>query len=190
MQHASSLFTLSDNGIQLEPINYNTPPTLSYGTCLTPFGLCCIVHDNSIILHLSFCEQSAEHTHFHEIQTLFPNNILEHDETRTQLLCEQIFFHRHHNVPVRSILRGSAFQITVWKQLLQIPYGTTCSYQAIAQQLHVPLATRAVAHAIARNNIAYIIPCHRVIGTDNKLRGYRWGIERKKLMLQHENAIL
>jgi AraC family transcriptional regulator of adaptative response/methylated-DNA-[protein]-cysteine methyltransferase len=189
MEPISLRFTLSDNHIEFESINYGMPATVSYGTYLTPFGLCCIVHSKNIILHLSFCEPLAEQKHLREVQVLFPESTFEHDEASAQKLCHPIFSHQENHVPLCGILRGSEFQINVWKQLLQIPQGTTCSYQNVAHQLHIPRATRAVAHAIARNNIAYVIPCHRVMGADGKLRGYRWGIERKKLMLQHESLV-
>jgi AraC family transcriptional regulator of adaptative response/methylated-DNA-[protein]-cysteine methyltransferase len=191
MNHPPILFTLLRDHVEFEPIHdHYMPSTVSYGTHLTPFGPCFIVHDQNIIVHLSFCEPSAENDHLQNIQKYFSQSTLEKDEESVQQLCSQIFSHHEHNLPLRGRLDGSAFQIHVWKQLLHISRGTTVSYQHIAQQLQLPRATRAVASAIARNNIAYLVPCHRVIGMDGKLRGYRWGVDRKKLILEHEKAIL
>ena len=83
-------------------------------------------------------------------------------------------------------LRASAFQMRVWSELRKIPYGETRSYAEIANAVGNPKAVRAVARACATNPVALVNPCHRVIGSDGKLSGYRWGIERKKQILEHE----
>jgi AraC family transcriptional regulator, regulatory protein of adaptative response / methylated-DNA-[protein]-cysteine methyltransferase len=83
-------------------------------------------------------------------------------------------------------LRASAFQMRVWSELRKIPYGETRSYAEIADAIGDPKAVRAVARACATNPVAIVNPCHRVIGSDGKLSGYRWGIERKAKLLQSE----
>jgi len=83
-------------------------------------------------------------------------------------------------------LRSTAFQRQVWKALRDIPPGTTASYSDIAVQIGRPTAARAVAQACASNPVAVVIPCHRVIGAAGDLRGYRWGIERKRKLLDRE----
>jgi AraC family transcriptional regulator of adaptative response/methylated-DNA-[protein]-cysteine methyltransferase len=85
-------------------------------------------------------------------------------------------------------LRASAFQMRVWSELRKIPYGETRSYGEIAEKLGNPKAVRAVARACATNPVALVNPCHRVIAADGKLRGYRWGIERKKQLLEKERS--
>jgi len=85
-------------------------------------------------------------------------------------------------------LRASAFQMRVWSELRKIPYGETRSYGEIAKAVGDPKAVRAVARACATNPVALVNPCHRVIGADGKLSGYRWGIERKKKILEHEKG--
>jgi O-6-methylguanine DNA methyltransferase len=84
------------------------------------------------------------------------------------------------------LLVGTNFQINVWKSLLLIPKGKTSSYQEQANIINQPKAVRAVASAIAKNNIAYFIPCHRVIHKNNKIYGYRWGTQKKLLLLKSE----
>jgi AraC family transcriptional regulator of adaptative response/methylated-DNA-[protein]-cysteine methyltransferase len=85
-------------------------------------------------------------------------------------------------------LRATAFQMRVWEALRRIPRGETRSYAQLAASIGQPTAVRAVARACATNPIAVVVPCHRVIGSDGKRTGYRWGIERKKKLLEIEGA--
>ncbi|RUT80160.1 methylated-DNA--[protein]-cysteine S-methyltransferase [Ancylomarina longa] len=82
---------------------------------------------------------------------------------------------------------GTAFQKSIWKELQQIPYGTICSYQDIANSIGKPNACRAVGMANSLNPIPIIIPCHRVIGKNGKLTGYAGGLETKAKLLIIEN---
>lgn len=81
---------------------------------------------------------------------------------------------------------GTAFQQEVWNELLQIPFGKTISYLELARRMGDVKATRAVAGANGKNNIAIIVPCHRVIGSNSELVGYAGGLWRKKWLLEHE----
>ncbi len=81
---------------------------------------------------------------------------------------------------------GTAFQQRVWRQLLEIPFGGTCSYGALARAIDRPSASRAVGAANGRNPISILIPCHRVIGSDGSLTGYGGGEPAKRWLLQHE----
>ncbi|HKP68673.1 MAG TPA: bifunctional DNA-binding transcriptional regulator/O6-methylguanine-DNA methyltransferase Ada [Pyrinomonadaceae bacterium] len=83
-------------------------------------------------------------------------------------------------------LRASAFQMRVWSELRKIPYGETRTYAQVAEAVGNPKAVRAVARACATNPVALVNPCHRVIASNGKLAGYKWGIERKKALLEHE----
>ena len=83
-------------------------------------------------------------------------------------------------------LRATAFQLKVWRELQVIPVGETRSYGEVAAAIGQPSASRAVANACARNPVALVIPCHRIIRADNRLGGYRWGIERKRALLERE----
>lgn len=85
-------------------------------------------------------------------------------------------------------IRGTAFQQRVWAALREIPAGSTASYAEIATRIGDPKAIRAVAQACSSNNIAVAIPCHRVVRTDGALSGYRWGIDRKRVLLDREAA--
>jgi AraC family transcriptional regulator of adaptative response/methylated-DNA-[protein]-cysteine methyltransferase len=84
-------------------------------------------------------------------------------------------------------IRATAFQRRVWQELQKIPFGTTRSYAEVAQRIGQPAASRAVARACATNPVALVIPCHRVVREDGELGGYRWGMERKRTLLDQES---
>jgi AraC family transcriptional regulator, regulatory protein of adaptative response / methylated-DNA-[protein]-cysteine methyltransferase len=85
-------------------------------------------------------------------------------------------------------LRGTAFQLRVWQALRDIPRGETRSYSQLAREMGEPKATRAVARACALNRVAIMVPCHRVVGASGSLTGYRWGVERKRQLLEMEKS--
>src|SRR5262249_32415355 len=85
-------------------------------------------------------------------------------------------------------IRGTAFQQRVWKAIREIPAGSTASYRDLAKRIGAPKAVRAVAQACGANGIAVAIPCHRIVRTDGAVSGYRWGIERKRALLDREKA--
>lgn len=85
-------------------------------------------------------------------------------------------------------LRGTAFQLRVWKALTEIPSGQTKTYSQLAAELGNPNATRAVARACALNRVSVLVPCHRVVGVSGSLTGYRWGVERKRKLLHGEGV--
>jgi methylated-DNA-[protein]-cysteine S-methyltransferase len=86
-------------------------------------------------------------------------------------------------------LQGTDFQVKVWNLLQSIPYGTTMSYTQLADRYGERNAVRAVASANAKNKIAILIPCHRIIGTDGSLTGYAWGINKKRSLLELEGGL-
>ena len=92
------------------------------------------------------------------------------------------------DIPIK--LDGTDFQIKVWKELLKIPYGETCSYLDIAKCIGNPKASRAVGMANNKNKIIIIVPCHRVIGSNKKLVGYACGLDVKKKLLELERENL
>jgi len=87
-------------------------------------------------------------------------------------------------------MRGTAFQLAVWRKLLEIPRGETRSYTQLAAEMGRPQSVRAVAHACASNRLGVLVPCHRVVRTDGSLAGYRWGLERKRALLDAERAAI
>jgi AraC family transcriptional regulator of adaptative response/methylated-DNA-[protein]-cysteine methyltransferase len=85
-------------------------------------------------------------------------------------------------------LRGTAFQLRVWRELTRIPRGETVTYAELARRVGAPGAVRAVGSACGANPAALVVPCHRVVRSDGGLGGYRWGVERKRVLLEVERA--
>jgi AraC family transcriptional regulator, regulatory protein of adaptative response / methylated-DNA-[protein]-cysteine methyltransferase len=123
------------------------------------------------------------------LQDRFPNaNLIGADSRFEQLIARVVGFVEAPQIglDLPLDLRGTAFQQRVWQVLRKIPPGQTATYADIARRIAEPKAVRAVAKACAANNIAVAIPCHRVIRTDGSLSGYRWGVERKRDLLDKE----
>ena len=124
-----------------------------------------------------------------DLQERFPKANLIGDEPGSEdLVAKVVGFIENPGVGLNLILDtgGTAFQRRVWKALQQIPAGSTVSYTDIARQIGMPRAVRAVAQACGANPLAVAIPCHRVIRNDEALSGYRWGVERKRVLLDRE----
>ena len=126
-----------------------------------------------------------------ELQDSFPNaEIIGGDADFERLVATVVGFVENPsaglNLPLD--IRGTAFQQRVWEALRRVPAGSTASYAEIAEQIGDPQAVRAVAQACGANNLAVVIPCHRVIRTDGDLSGYRWGVERKARLLRREKG--
>lgn len=96
---------------------------------------------------------------------------------------------RHPGLVVPIDAQGTNFQLRVWHALQQIPIGEVRSYKEIAEAIDAPRSARAVAAACGANKIALVVPCHRVVGSDGSLRGFRWGTERKQRLLNHEERM-
>lgn len=108
-------------------------------------------------------------------------------ETIAQL--NEYFSHKRETFDIPLLMAGTEFQQTVWGELLNIPYGTTISYATLARRIGNPKAVRAVARANGANPISILVPCHRVIGSDNTLTGYGGGLDKKEFLLRHEMSL-
>jgi methylated-DNA-[protein]-cysteine S-methyltransferase len=102
---------------------------------------------------------------------------------------EEYFEGKRTQFDLRLAPEGTEFQKQVWKQLQEIQFGKTLTYQQMANQLGNPKVIRAAASANGRNPISIVIPCHRVIGSDGSLTGYAGGLHRKKWLLEHESPV-
>jgi methylated-DNA-[protein]-cysteine S-methyltransferase len=102
---------------------------------------------------------------------------------------EEYFEGKRTQFDLRLAPEGTEFQKKVWKQLQEIQFGKTLTYQQMANQLGNPKVIRAAASANGRNPISIVIPCHRVIGSDGSLTGYAGGLHRKKWLLEHESPV-
>ena len=126
-----------------------------------------------------------------DLQDRFPNaDLIGGDGEFEKLVSQVIGFvdAPGHGLDLPLDIRGTAFQQRVWQALRDIPVGSRATYSEIAQRIGLPKAVRAVARACAANTLAVAIPCHRVVRTDGGLSGYRWGVERKRALLDKERG--
>ncbi|MDY6828944.1 MAG: methylated-DNA--[protein]-cysteine S-methyltransferase [Pseudomonadota bacterium] len=148
----------------------------------TPIGRLMLVGDGDRLHEIRF--PNADH----EPALGWRTNAAALDAPRRQL--DAYFEGRRKTFDLQLDWRGTAFQVLVLRALTQIPYGSTRSYGAIAQQIGRPKAVRAVGAANARNPIPIVVPCHRVIGADGQLTGFGGGIDTKAVLLRHEAQVL
>jgi AraC family transcriptional regulator of adaptative response/methylated-DNA-[protein]-cysteine methyltransferase len=161
---------------------------ITYGFHLTPFGHCLLATTERGICGLTFIEKEEQRQALEDLKHAWPNSEFFEDSARTQALINRIFspVKQRNGGPISLLLKGTNFQIKVWEALLKIPEGAMISYQDVANYIGQPAASRAVANAISKNSIAYIIPCHRVIRKMGIINEYRWGAPRKKAILGWE----
>src|ERR1700674_2280569 len=125
------------------------------------------------------------------IQKEYPRAEIRRDRNGMESWIEQILAHLRGRAPHLDLptdVQATAFQRRVWEELRRIPYGKTKTYSEVARAIGRPTAVRAVARACATNPVSVVVPCHRVVREDGNLAGYRWGVERKLALLQHESA--
>jgi len=162
-----------------------------YGRHTTPFGDCLLGATERGICRLTFLDEEHDWASaVAELRVGWPEAVISENPAQTQPLVDQIFPPEPTHAPrsIQLVLRGTNFQIKVWEALLKIPTGAVASYEDVAKLIGQPNAARAVGGAIGANNIAYLIPCHRVIRKSGVIQEYRWGPTRKKAMLGWEAA--
>lgn len=156
----------------------------------SPFGDYLIATTERGICHLGFVKGDKRSEALNQLFDKWPGAVFIESRKPVNLIAKDIFRHDSNKKPgpFHLHLKGTNFQINVWKALLNIPEGWVVSYQDIASFIGRPKAFRAVANAIAINPVAYLIPCHRVIAKSGKIHQYRWGSARKKALLGWEAA--
>ena len=168
---------------------------IGWSAARTPFGWVIVGATERGLCWLSLASTAAEAEA--SLREEFPAAELRRDSSLSRLVDDAIRTVREGTDLTRigSLggaldLRGTVFQLRVWQALRQIPRGETRSYSEVARELGEPNATRAVARACATNRVALIVPCHRVVGASGSLTGYRWGVERKRELLEAEKTRL
>jgi len=164
--------------------------TISYGFHPTPFGEILLGSTERGICNLSFVMPSGRSVALEVIRKNWPKARLVENPSITEPLVAGIFRSSFHNAdhPLHLYLNGSNFQLKVWEALLRIPSGNVVSYRDIAVYLGEPNASRAVGNALARNPVAVLIPCHRVIHSLGEFGNYHYGEARKVALLGWEMA--
>jgi AraC family transcriptional regulator of adaptative response/methylated-DNA-[protein]-cysteine methyltransferase len=164
---------------------------IGWATARTPFGWMVVGATERGLCWLALGSTSAEAEG--SLREEFPLAKLRPDPSLSRLVEDALAsvrdgsdLGRNHNEVDKLDLRGTVFQLRVWQALREIPRGETRSYSELARELGNPNSTRAVARACATNRVALLVPCHRVVGASGSLTGYRWGVERKRMLLETE----
>ena len=161
---------------------------IRYGIYDTPFGKSLIATTARGVCNLYFLDATDEQIAEQILRQEWLNAEIIHDRQATQPLHDLMFNSAsfRDRKPLTLLVKGTNFQIQVWRALLKVPFGGMTTYQTLAEMIGRPTAARAVGNAVGNNPISYLIPCHRVIRESGELGGYRWGLERKTLMLGWE----
>ena len=188
LSSSSRLHELFVNFIGVTPNEYKKMGEnldITYGFGFSPFGKTMIASTSKGICSLEFYEDSYDDI-FNRLKSTWKNAKFIQDDNMAQELLNRIFIDKE---KVSLLVKGTNFQINVWKAILNINKGDVSTYSDVAALLGNPKAVRAVATAIGSNHIGFLIPCHRVISKTAAMSGYRWGIDRKKVVLAYEQVM-
>lgn len=163
---------------------------VQYGFHPTPFGECLIALTPRGVCHLAFVAPVTRKEAMARLEHDWPLAHLVPDQDATRPAVAKAFPAPGSNkVPSLSLhVKGTNFQLKVWRALLEIPAGEVTTYGAIATKVGDAKASRAVGTAVGSNPVSYLIPCHRVIRASGELGGYAWGVDRKRVMLARETS--
>lgn len=160
-----------------------------YGFHPCPFGVALLMATDKGLCGLAFADEGEEAAALADMKARWPKALFREAAAYTSAMAGRIFGEKLKIGEALSLhLLGTPWQIKVWEALLAIPAGRFTTYHAIAKELGNERASRAVGTAVGRNPISYLIPCHRVLGSDGALHGYHWGLSRKRAMLAVEAA--
>jgi len=162
---------------------------IHYGVHDSPFGRCLLAVTERGICSMGFLNADE---HPDKYLSEWQGATLHENAQRTQPLIDEIFgaHDEDHELSSPLLVKGTNFQVRVWEALLSIPHGGVATYEDIAEAIGKPSAARAVGNAVGSNNIAYLIPCHRVIRKSGRFGSYRWGSTRKRAILAWEASHL
>jgi AraC family transcriptional regulator of adaptative response/methylated-DNA-[protein]-cysteine methyltransferase len=162
---------------------------IGYGIHETPFGPAVLAATERGLCGLTFFDAEGPQPAIDELRERWTAARVAEDPAATEPLARRIFEPEHADgQPIPLFVQGTNHQVRVWEALLRVPPGAVISYETLAAAAGRPDAVRAVAGAVARNSIGYVIPCHRVIRKVGAFGGYRWGTARKLAILGWEAA--
>jgi AraC family transcriptional regulator of adaptative response/methylated-DNA-[protein]-cysteine methyltransferase len=163
--------------------------TLHAGVAESPFGFCLISETLRGICHLSFFEEGGREKAIAAMRSEWPLATVDFSDDHAARLIEKIFATgANPSSPWKLFVRGTPFQLRVWRALLRVPPGTLVSYGKLAAAAGNPNASRATGSAVGGNSISFLIPCHRVIRGTGISGHYRWGVVRKRAILAWETG--
>ena len=162
--------------------------TMHFSFHPSPFGQALVMATDRGLAGLAFADPGKERATLAEMKRRWPRANYVEDAAHTAPIAQRVFDSKQwrSQQPLRVVLIGTDWEVRVWEALLQIPMGRLTTYSGLASKLCNPTAARAVGAAVGKNPIAFVVPCHRVIGKAGALTGYHWGITRKRAMLGWE----
>lgn len=164
-----------------------------YDYAPSPFGLSLMVVTDKGLAGIGFAEdnEKSKMDALIDMQSRWPNADFIHSPNHITPYKDQVFNYQKWSAenPIKIVLIGTDFEIRVWQELLKIPFGGATTYGTIAKSLDKPKAARAVGTAVGKNPISFVVPCHRVVGSNGAITGYHWGLTRKRAMLGWECGI-
>ena len=162
--------------------------TLHYGFHSSPFGAALVMATRRGLAGVAFADAGEERSAFADMQRRWPKASYVEDAAGTALLARRIFDPKlwRAEAPLQVVLIGTDFEVRVWEALLRVPMGRLTTYSDLAAKVCSAKAARAVGAAVGKNPIAFVVPCHRVVGRSGSLTGYHWGLTRKRAMLGWE----
>ncbi|TCD16054.1 bifunctional transcriptional activator/DNA repair enzyme AdaA [Oricola cellulosilytica] len=162
--------------------------SMRYGFHICPFGLALVMVTDRGLAGLAFCDPGSEREALADMQGRWPNAHHFEDMGATAPYAARIFdpANWRSDQPLRVVLIGTDFQVSVWNALLKIPMGKAVAYSDIASDIGRPKASRAVGAAVGANPVSFVVPCHRAVGKSGALTGYHWGLTRKRAILGWE----
>jgi AraC family transcriptional regulator of adaptative response/methylated-DNA-[protein]-cysteine methyltransferase len=189
LSSSSRLHELFVNFVGVTPSEYKKMGVnldIRYGFGFSPFGKTMIASTSKGICSLEFYDDSYDEI-FNRLTSTWMNAHFTQDNKEAQELLDKIFVDKG---KVNLFVKGTNFQINVWKAILNINSSDISTYSDVATLIGKPKAVRAVASAIGSNHIGFLIPCHRVISKSAAMGGYKWGVSRKKVILSYEENTL
>jgi AraC family transcriptional regulator of adaptative response/methylated-DNA-[protein]-cysteine methyltransferase len=162
---------------------------IRHGEAETPFGRALLAWTPRGLCALSFVDRATDRAALDGLRQAWPGATLTRDAAVARRLAERVFDAGSSGTqPLSVLVRGTNFQVAVWRALMAIPEGRLAAYGDVAAAIGRPRAVRAVGSAVGANPCAFVIPCHRVIRESGALGGYRWGLTRKQAMQAWEAA--
>ena len=157
---------------------------ISYEYKNSPFGKALIMNSKYGVCGLAFCDHINEEIALADMMSRWPSATYSAENIFSDLEFKSVL---EQTTKINLCLIGSPLQLQVWNALLKIPAGKVTNYQTLAKHIGKPKAVRAIATAIGKNPLSWLIPCHRVLRTNGELGGYHWGLKVKTTMLRFES---
>jgi AraC family transcriptional regulator of adaptative response/methylated-DNA-[protein]-cysteine methyltransferase len=165
---------------------------MTWGAAPSPFGIAVITATSYGISGIGFADTEEDiDDAFEDLANRWPRARFTRNDRKIAPLAAQVFdpVKWDPERPVRIVLIGTDFEVKVWETLLKIPCGKAATYSDVARRIGKPNANRAVGAAVGKNPISFVVPCHRVVGSNGNLTGYHWGLPRKRAILGWETGV-